>query len=65
MSATVEKHRDQEVQFIGLVFNDIGYDRAIATRCRSMAFGVAVSDTFSRRNTHNSRAEALETARAW
>lgn len=60
--AIVRAH--EGVQLIGLVFNDIGYERALAAGCQSMAFGVAVSDTFSRRNTRNSRAEALATAEA-
>jgi hydroxymethylglutaryl-CoA lyase len=50
------------VELVGLVFSDRGYDRALASGCRSMAFGVAVSDTFSRRNTRNTSAEAMATA---
>lgn len=64
MADAVSRHHDQPVQLVGLVFNDIGYERALAAGCRSMAFGVAVSDTFSRRNTRNSRADALQTAEA-
>lgn len=41
----------QNVRFVGLVFNQRGYDRALAASCRSISFGVSVSDTFSRRNT--------------
>lgn len=62
MSASIDRYHGQGIELVGLVFNDIGYDRAIAAGCRSMAFGVAVSDTFSRRNTRNSRAEAMATA---
>jgi len=51
------------VDFVGLVFNERGYERALASGCRSMAFGAAVSETFSRRNTHNTPREALDTAR--
>lgn len=62
MSTSVERHQAAPVRFTGLVFNSIGYERAVASGCRSMAFGVAVSDTFSRRNTRNTRSEALATA---
>ncbi len=51
------------VKFVGLVFNQRGYDRAIASGCKSMAFGVSVSDTFSRRNTRMSADEAVDTTR--
>ena len=47
------------VKFVGLVFNQRGYDRAIAADCRAMAFGISVSDTFSMRNTRMTTAEAL------
>ncbi len=50
-------------QLVGLVFNQRGYDRALATGCRAMAFGVSASETFSQRNTRNSVAEALATTR--
>jgi hydroxymethylglutaryl-CoA lyase len=46
--------------FIGLVFNQRGYDRALAAGCKSMAFGVSVSDTFSERNTRMSSRQAQE-----
>ncbi len=49
--------------FIGLVFNQRGYDRAIAAGCRSMAFGVSVSETFSQENTRMSSQRALEITR--
>lgn len=58
-----ERYENRPVEFVGLVFNRRGYDRALAAGCRSMAFGVAVSETFSLRNTHNSPAEALATTR--
>jgi hydroxymethylglutaryl-CoA lyase len=55
---------DQEpVRFIGLVFNQRGYDRAIGAGCRAMAFGISVSDTFSMRNTRMSAEEALQVTR--
>ncbi|MCZ7667750.1 MAG: hypothetical protein M5U34_11310 [Chloroflexi bacterium] len=52
------------INFVGLVFNQRGYERALAAGCRAMAFGVAVSDTFSQRNTRRASAEALATTRA-
>lgn len=62
METAVSKH-DNQVQFIGLVFNERGYDRAVAVGCRAMAFGVSVSDSFSQRNTRRSSQEAFETTR--
>lgn len=62
MAESVRRHDPAGVELAGLVFNDRGYDRAVASGCRSLAFGAAVSETFSRRNTHNSPAEALATA---
>jgi hydroxymethylglutaryl-CoA lyase len=64
MSDVIDRHAGTGVDFVGLVFNDRGYDRALASGCRSMAFGAAVSETFSLRNTHNSPRQALDTARA-
>lgn len=63
MAGVSEQYAGEEIEFTGLVFNDRGYERAVASGCRSMAFGAAVSETFSRRNTHNTPAEALATAR--
>ncbi len=51
------------IQFIGLVLNQRGYDRALASGCRAMAFGVAVSETFSQENTRMSPAQALQVTR--
>ncbi len=63
MAAAVARHGRAGVELTGLVFNDRGFDRAVASGCRSLAFGAAVSETFSRRNTHNTPAEAMATAR--
>lgn len=63
MAGVVEAYAGAGVDFVGLVFNERGYERALASGCRSMAFGAAVSETFSRRNTHNTPREALDTAR--
>lgn len=51
------------VNFIGLVFNQRGYDRAMAAGCRAMAFGVSVSNTFSERNTRMTSERAYEITR--
>lgn len=61
MSAAIARHGSG--RFVGLVFNDRGYDRAVATGCRSVAFGVSVSQTFSERNTRTSREQALDITR--
>ncbi|RIK18807.1 MAG: hydroxymethylglutaryl-CoA lyase, partial [Anaerolineae bacterium] len=64
MAEVTARYTDRPVEFVGLVFNERGYDRALAGGCRSMAFGAAVSETFSLRNTHNTPRQALDTARA-
>ncbi|MCP4427803.1 MAG: hydroxymethylglutaryl-CoA lyase [Chloroflexi bacterium] len=56
-----EKHPNTD--FIGLAFNQRGYDRALAAGCKSMAFGVSVSNTFSERNTRMSSQRAYEITR--
>lgn len=63
MAHAIETHAERPVEFTGLVFNQIGYDRALACGCRSMAFGVGVSETFSQRNTHMSTEQALAITR--
>jgi hydroxymethylglutaryl-CoA lyase len=62
MSSTLERY-PQAAQFTGLIFNDIGYDRALAAGCRNVAIGVAVSETFSRRNAGVSTEKALAICR--
>lgn len=64
MAATQQRYGRSGVELTALVFNERGYERAWAGGCRSMAFGAAVSETFSRRNTRNTPREALDTARA-
>lgn len=49
-----------DVTFTALVLNEKGYDRAYEAGCRHMALGVAVSETFSQRNTRMSTAEAFD-----
>ncbi|MFT5193505.1 MAG: hydroxymethylglutaryl-CoA lyase [Cellvibrionaceae bacterium] len=46
-------------KFMGLVFNHRGYDRAIASGCKHIAFGLSVSDTFSRQNSGMAIPKAL------
>ncbi len=61
MKTALEKHPHNF--FVGLVFNQRGYDRAIAAGCNAMAFGVSVSETFSQRNTRRSTEEAFVTTK--
>ena len=57
-------HQDHPgIDFIGLVFNQRGYDRALAAGCKAMAFGVSVSETFSQNNTRMSSNQALAITR--
>lgn len=60
MAQALAKYDESQVAFTGLVLNERGYDRAYAAGCRRMAFGVAVSETFSERNTRMSTAKAFE-----
>lgn len=63
MTTAVARY-DHPIQFTGLVFNQRGYERALATGCRSMAFGVSVSETFSERNTRMTSQRAMEITRS-
>jgi hydroxymethylglutaryl-CoA lyase len=63
MHDTLVKHGNEGQQFIGLVFNERGYERAVAAGCRAIAIGAAVSESFSQANTHMSTTEALEMCR--
>ncbi len=63
MSAAHEEYSQLPVRFTGLVFNQRGYERALAAGCRAMAFGVSVSETFSQRNTRMSSEDALRITR--
>ncbi len=51
------------VRFIGLVFNQKGYERALAAGCRAVAAVVIVSETWSQRNSRMSTAESVEVCR--
>ncbi|MCP5098410.1 MAG: hydroxymethylglutaryl-CoA lyase [Chloroflexi bacterium] len=61
MERAVQQYPHQD--FIGLVFNQRGYDRALAAGCRSMAFGVSATETFSQKNTRMSAQRAFEITR--
>jgi hydroxymethylglutaryl-CoA lyase len=63
MAQTLARHADRRGQFTGLVFNETGYERALASGCRAIAVGAAVSDSFSRANTGMSAGEAMAMAR--
>lgn len=63
MGRAVDLYGNSGVEFVGLVFNQRGYDRALAAGCRSMAFGVAVSNTMSQNNTRMSTREAIDISR--
>ena len=60
MSTLIEQYPERPTTFFGLVLNEKGYDRAYEAGCRHMAFGVALSETFSQRNTNMSVTEALK-----
>lgn len=63
MSITLENYPDLQQSLSGLVFNEIGYERAVSSGCRAIAIGAAVSESFSQANTGMSTTEALEKAR--
>lgn len=60
MEETLAQHGEGATNVVGLVLNEKGYERAYAAGCRRMAFGVAVSETFSQRNTRMSTEEAFQ-----
>ncbi|MBK8985624.1 MAG: hydroxymethylglutaryl-CoA lyase [Chloroflexi bacterium] len=64
MVTALGKYGRLPTQFVGLVFNQRGYDRAIAAGCRAIACGVSVSESFSQSNTRMSTQEALEISRS-
>jgi hydroxymethylglutaryl-CoA lyase len=63
MASTLAKHGLEQRQFTGLVFNERGYDRALASGCTAIAVGAAVSDSFSQANTGMSSQKAVEKVR--
>jgi hydroxymethylglutaryl-CoA lyase len=52
MATALDRYDNPDMNLVGLVFNERGYDRAFAAGCRRMALGIAVSETFSRNNTN-------------
>jgi hydroxymethylglutaryl-CoA lyase len=54
--------RREEVQFIGLVLNRKGCERALAAGCTEIGMAVAASDAFNRRNQGASTEESID---AW
>ena len=60
MRQTLARHGVDATNMVGLVLNEKGYERAYAAGSRRMAFGVAVSETFSQRNTRMSTEEAFQ-----
>ncbi|MBS0395778.1 MAG: hydroxymethylglutaryl-CoA lyase [Proteobacteria bacterium] len=60
--------RRADVQYVGLVLNRKGFDRALAAGCTEVGMAVVTSDTFNRRNqgvsTDESIAAWLDIARA-
>ena len=63
MRETLTRHEGQGHQFTGLVFNERGYERALASGCRAISIGVAVSEAFSQANTGMTNVKALAKAR--
>lgn len=62
-TTALAKYGDKGIQFTTLVFNQAGYDRAYAAGCRAMAFGVAISETMSQKNTRVSTQQAIDITR--
>ena len=63
MSRSLANHPNPDLHFSGLVFNEKGYERALAAGARAIAIGASVSDTFSQANTGMSNYKSLEMAR--
>lgn len=63
MKAATESYDQPAYQFTGLVFNQRGYDRAVATGCRAIAVGLNNSDSFSQANIGMTVRENLDKAR--
>lgn len=50
--------------FTGLVFNQRGYDRALASNCRAIALALTVTESFCRANNRMTIPQSLEVARS-
>ncbi|GAB4156633.1 MAG: hydroxymethylglutaryl-CoA lyase [Candidatus Promineifilaceae bacterium] len=51
------------IRFVSLALNEKGYDRAYTAGSRHMAFGLAISDTMSQRNSGMPTLQALQVGR--
>jgi len=60
MNYSLAIHGGGHNEFVGLLFNEKGYERAVQSGCRSIAVGTAVSDSFSRANAGMGSDEALK-----
>lgn len=63
MTSSLARHDNQQQMLVGLVFNERGYERALAAGAKSIAIGAAVSESFSQANTRMSTQQALEMCR--
>lgn len=63
MAGTLAKYPQKRHTLSGLVFNERGYERALAVGCQAIAIGTSVSESFSQANTGMSTIKALEMAR--
>lgn len=62
-AATARYPNRQQIEFYGLVFNERGYERALASGCQSIAIGLSVSETFSLHNIRMTRQQSMTAAR--
>ncbi len=63
MEAAIARYPQPPYFFTGLVFNDRGYDRALAAGCRGIAIAMTVTESFARANNRMTIKEAIETGR--
>lgn len=62
-NATNKYGHNPRNRFTGLVFNQRGYDRAIASGCRHIAIALSASETFCQRNNRMTHAKSLQVFR--
>jgi hydroxymethylglutaryl-CoA lyase len=63
LTTSLARHNNRGAKFVGLVFNERGYERALAAGAKAIAIGAAVSESFSQANTRMSTQQALEMCR--
>ena len=63
MKTAVSRYNQAPHQFTGLVFNQRGYDRAIASGCQSIAIGLTVTEAFCQNNIRMSVAQNMKIGR--